>query len=241
MCVIFIANRSHPKYPFVALANRDEYYDRPTLAAAPWADEPTIFAGRDLVARGTWLGVADGGRFASVTNYRDPNGPVGDRSRGHMVSDFLRSNENAAEYINTITARADHYSGFNLIVGTFTKTDSELWYFSNHGGEPQKLGPGIYGLSNHLLSSTWPKVTRGLKAFSALITDEEIDPAACFELLSDETVAIDEELPDTGVGIERERILSPIFIKTPVYGTRSSSVVTLDNEFRWEFREKVFV
>ena len=241
MCVIFIAHRSHTKYPLVVLANRDEFYERPTLAAARWDDEPVIFAGRDLVAGGTWLGVADGGRFAAVTNYRDPNGQTGDRSRGHLVSDFLRSNENPAEYLETISTNGGHYSGFNLIVGSFTKTNNELWYFSNRGGEPQKLGSGLYGLSNHQLNTSWPKVTRGLQAFSELIANEEIDTDACFDLLSDETIATDEDLPNTGVGVERERILSPIFIKTPIYGTRSSFVVTLDNELRWEFREKVFV
>jgi uncharacterized protein with NRDE domain len=241
MCVIFIAYRSHAKYPLVALANRDEFYDRPTIAAARWDDEPAIFAGRDLVAGGTWLGVADGGRFAAVTNYRDPKGQTGDRSRGNLVSEFLPSHENAPDYIDTVSANADQYSGFNLIVGNFDERENELWYFSNRGGEPQKLRPGLYGLSNHLLNTSWPKVTRGLQAFSELITSEEIDTDVCFDLLSDETIAIDEDLPDTGVGLERERILSPIFVRTPIYGTRSSSVVTLDNELRWEFREKVFV
>jgi uncharacterized protein with NRDE domain len=239
MCVIFIAYRSHPKYPLVVLANRDEFYDRPTLSAARWDDEPSIFAGRDLVAGGTWLGVADGGRFAAVTNYRDPNGPTGNRSRGHLVSDFLRSGEDPAEFLRTVSTNAHRYSGFNLLVGVISSQARELWYFSNRGGEPKPLRAGLYGLSNHLLNTSWPKVTRGLRAFSEVVAKEEIDPDACFELLFDETVAIDENLPDTGVGIERERILSPIFIKTPVYGTRSSSVVTLDNEFRWEFREKV--
>jgi uncharacterized protein with NRDE domain len=241
MCVIFIAYRSHPKYPLIVLANRDEFFDRPTLAAAHWRDDSSIFAGRDLVAGGTWLGVADGGRFAAVTNYRDPNGPPGGRSRGRLVSDFLRSKDEPPKYLNSISANADRYSGFNLVVGSFYESENELWFFSNRGGGPRKLGPGLYGLSNHLLNTSWPKVTRGLQAFAELITDEEIDTDACFELLADETIAIDEDLPDTGVGIERERVLSPIFIKTPIYGTRSSSVVILDNDFRWEFREKVFV
>jgi uncharacterized protein with NRDE domain len=241
MCVIFIAYRSHPKYPLIVLANRDEFYERPTLAAARWDDEPSIFAGRDLVAGGTWLGVVDGGRFAAVTNYRDPNGPTGDRSRGHLVAEFLRSHDDPAEYLEAISANGDQYSGFNLIVGSLNERGNELWYFSNRGDKPQKLDAGLYGLSNHLLNTSWPKVARGIQAFSELITGEEIDTDACFDLLSDETIAIDEDLPDTGVGLERERILSPIFIKTPTYGTRSSSVVTLDNELRWELREKVFV
>lgn len=241
MCVIFVAFRSHPKYPLIVLANRDEFYDRPSLPAAPWADEPSVYAGRDLVAGGTWLGVTDDGRFAAVTNYRDPNGPTGDRSRGQLVSDFLRSKVGSAEFLKTINTNSDRYSGFNLIVGSFTRLESELWYFSNRGNEPQELEPDLYGLSNHLLNTSWPKVTRGLRAFSEIVARPEIDPGACFELLSDETIAIDEELPDTGIGIEHEQILSPIFIKTPGYGTRSSSVVTLDKEFRWDFQERVFV
>ena len=241
MCVIFVAFRSHPKYPLVVLANRDEFYDRPSLPATRWADEPSIYAGRDLVADGTWLGVANEGRFAAVTNYRDPSGPAGDRSRGHLVSDFLRSKEEPARFMQTIFYNANLYSGFNLIVGRFNDLKNELWYFSNRGGDPKPLAPGLYGLSNHLLNTSWPKVTRGLRSFSEVVASDEIDPNKCFDLLSDERIAIDEELPDTGVGIERERNLSPIFIKTPGYGTRSSSVVTLDKEFRWDFQERAFV
>jgi len=241
MCVIFIAFRSHPKYPLIVLANRDEYFDRPTLAAARWNEDPNIYAGRDLVAGGTWLGVADGGRFAALTNYRDSGGLIGVRSRGHLVADFLRSNDGPGTFLETVFVNANSYSGFNLIVGKLNELEDELWYFSNRGGEPTPLEPGFYGLSNHLLNTSWPKVTRGLRSFSDVVSKDEIDPDECFELLSDETIAIDEELPHTGFGIERERILSPIFIRTSDYGTRSSSVVTLDNEFRWEFEERVFV
>jgi len=238
MCVIFVAHRAHPKHPLLVLANRDEFYDRPTAAAAYWKDHPEIYAGRDLVSGGTWLGVANKGRFAAVTNYREPASPRGVRSRGELVADFLRSDIDAETYLQSVAAKADEYSGFNLLVGIANR---ELLYFSNRDNEIRRLGPGIYGLSNHLLNSDWPKVTNGLARFQTLVDGETISKADCFELLADETPAADGDLPATGVGVERERLLSPIFIRTPIYGTRSSTVLLVDNANNFDFNERVFV
>ena len=238
MCVLFIAHRFHPKHPLIVLANRDEFYDRPTAAATRWTDHPHVTAGRDLVGGGTWLGKSDGGRFAAVTNYRDPSRTEGTVSRGRLVADYLISDMEPAAYIQEVAEDRGEYSGFNLIVGS----SDELFYFSNAGPQPpERLKPGVYGLSNHLLNTPWPKVSNGLAAFERLISQEEFSREQGFALLADVTLAADPDLPDTGVGIERERILSPIFIRTPVYGTRSSTVVISDIGGQLELEERVFV
>jgi uncharacterized protein with NRDE domain len=237
MCVLFIAYRHHPKHPLIVLANRDEFYDRATAGAARWEDHPGVTAGRDLVGGGTWLGIADGGRFAAVTNYRDPSRPVGRISRGRLVADFLTGDAKPKEYMMGVEEVANAYSGFNLILGSA----NDLYYFSNAANEsPQRLSPGIYGLSNHLLNTPWPKVSNGLAAFERLISNDEFSREKGFGLLADESLAADTDLPDTGVGIDRERILSPIFIRTPVYGTRGSTIVVANSKGGLELEERVF-
>lgn len=237
MCVLFIAYRKHPRHPLIVLANRDEFYDRPTAPAAKWDDHPQVTAGRDLVAGGTWLGIADAGRFAAVTNFRDPHRPNGSVSRGRLVADFLFGETAAEEYISTVALEAENYSGFNLVVAD----REDLYYFSNAAGEPpERLAPGIYGLSNHLLNTPWPKVSSGLAAFEQLIENEEISKEAAFALLADETLAADSELPETGIGIEKERLLSSIFIRSSIYGTRSSTLVLAGGDGNLELNERVF-
>lgn len=237
MCVIFFAHRVHPVYPLILIANRDEFFDRPTAAASQWEDRPGIFAGRDLVHGGTWLGIADSGRFAAVTNYRQPSAPKGKHSRGALVTEFLASSGSPAGFLNELRARADDFSGFNLIAGD----RYELAYFSNREGIVRTLKPGIYGLSNHLLDTPWPKVRRGKERFSSATEGPEIVSDNLFAILGDKTLAPDDELPDTGVGYEREKLLSAIFIETPVYGTRSSSIVLADKDFRLSLDERTFV
>ena len=238
MCILFIAYRKHPRHPLIVLANRDEFYDRPTAPAARWEEHPQVTAGRDLVAGGTWLGIADGGRFAAVTNYRDPQRPPGTVSRGRLVADFLIGDEPAGDYLERIDEQAGNFSAFNLVVGD----PGSLYYFSNAGGQrPKSLGPGVYGLSNHLLDTPWPKVSSGLAAFERLIAEDEIRMEDAFRLLADETLAADEELPKTGVGIEKERLLSSIFIRSPIYGTRSSTLVLADADGDLKLEERVFV
>ncbi len=241
MCVIYLAYDRHPNYPLILAANRDEFYNRPTRAAHFWEDFPQIFAGRDLVASGTWLGVTKAGRFSAVTNYRDAEARAGELSRGDLVADFLKTDARVQVYLDSIRSQADRYSGFNLLVGEVNSERNELFYFSNRSGELRKLEKGIYALSNHLLDTPWPKVRSGRERFGQLISGNAISKPKLFELLTDESLAEDDELPDTGVGYEREKILSAIFIKTPIYGTRSSTVLTIDSSFKFDMEEKVFV
>lgn len=240
MCVIFFAYKIHPKFPLILLANRDEFYDRPTEKAKNWEDFPNIFAGRDLVGGGTWLGINNSGKFAAVTNYRQPNAPKGIQSRGHLTADFLKTDESAENYLQRIEAQKDDFSGFNLIVGEISARKNELFYYSNRGGKIQKLPSGIYGLSNHLLDTPWRKVEKG-KEFLRENLFENFSKDVSFQLLNDKTLADDEDLPDTGIGFEREKLLSAIFIETPIYGTRCSTVLTVNNDFKFDFEEKVFV
>lgn len=238
MCLIVFGISEDPARGLLLAANRDEFYDRPTLAAAAWEDAPAIFAGRDLVGGGTWLGVSQSGRFAAVTNYRDPKAPKGSRSRGELVSGFLSSEVPLGDYLDGIAGAASEFSGFNLIVGESRTAGIEAAYFSNREGVVRHLKPGVYGLSNHLLDTPWPKVRRAKDLFLAAAAE---DDGALFDLLSDRTLASDDELPDTGIGLERERLLSPIFIETPIYGTRCSTVVRLNADSPPRLVERVHV
>jgi uncharacterized protein with NRDE domain len=237
MCLIAFAYNVHPAYRLILAANRDEFYERPSSSADFWKDHPQILAGRDLKNGGTWLGVNRNGKFAAVTNYRDPASlKSGAPSRGKLISDYLKGNRNADDYLKKIFSRADHYNGFNLLAGD----DNDLFVFSNRG-EKQKLVPGIYGLSNHLLNTPWPKVTRAKRMIKAALEKKGADlEEALFHALTDHRVSSDEKLPSTGIGLEWERILSTIFINSPVYGTRSSTVLLIGKNKRVRFVEKVF-
>lgn len=241
MCVIYFAFEQREDYPLVLLANRDEFYDRPTAPAAPWDDAPYIFAGRDLKAGGTWLGVTDGGRFAAVTNFRDPSGEKGARSRGSLVADFLRIDESPGYYMNRVQHDAANYAGFNLLVGEISANTREMLYYSNRGSAVRHLGPGVYGVSNHLLDTEWPKLRRGKERFREMLHSIELPKDKFFELLADDALADDKELPETGIGYEREKLLSAIFIRSPIYGTRSSTVLTIDGDLQPVLDERVFV
>ena len=238
MCLILFAYQYHPRYHLVLAANRDEFYARPTAPLDYWPDHPEVLAGRDLEQQGTWLGVGRQGRLAAITNYRDPksikaNAP----SRGHLVSDFLTGTLHPEEYLQQIGESAGHYNGFNLLVGD---ADS-LFYFSNRGGPPQELKPGLYGISNHLLDTDWPKIYRGKQALSQVLAQEQdLSPEKLFLLMQDQTVAPDNQLPDTGIARDWEAVLSAIFITSPHYGTRSSSVVLIDKDGRVGFDERTW-
>jgi uncharacterized protein with NRDE domain len=240
MCIIYFALDRHPEFPLVLAANRDEFYERPTQSAHWWSDHPDILAGRDLVAGGTWLGITKRGRVAAVTNYREPGAPKGTRSRGDLVADFLKSSEPAESYLSRIEEWAEEYSGFNLLVGEFSSERRAMFYFSNRDNVVRELGPGVYALSNHLLDTPWPKVKRGKARFAELVSSR-VDREAIFDLLADEAVADDHELPSTGLEYKIEKALSAIFIKTPIYGTRCSTVVTFDERMNGELEERVFM
>ncbi len=237
MCLILLAWRSHPDYPLVVAANRDEFFARPTAPAGFWPESPKVLAGRDLEAGGTWLGVTRGGRFAALTNFRDPaRHTPGAPSRGQLVARFLTGAESGEEYLRELDAVADRYNGFNLVFGD----PAGLWYFSNCGEGAGQLAPGLYGLSNHLLDTPWPKVARGRSALAAALQALP-EEAPLFALLRDDRIAPDEELPRTGVSLEWERLLSAAFVQSPTYGTRSATIVVADAAGQWRFTEQAFL
>lgn len=243
MCLIIFAYKMRPRYELILAANRDEFYSRPTATADFWADAPEVFAGRDLAAGGTWLGITKRGRFAAVTNYRDALAPIGKKSRGNLSRDFLTGNEESEDFLQKIRREKDDFSGFNLLVGDFGAAN-ELFCFSNRDAtdEIKKLPAGIYGLSNHLLDTSWQKVEKSKTKFAELLQNSaEINASDLFQILSDRTPAEDCDLPETGIGIGRERILSPAFIAAGNYGTRSSTVLTIESGGTVNFYEKTHV
>ena len=237
MCLIILSYKVHDRYPLILAANRDEFYERPSAPVSLWEDAVGVIAGRDLQRGGTWLGIKKTGSIAMLTNYREPT-PFGRNapSRGWLVKDFLLSDYDPESYIEAITAKKDQYNGFNMIIGDIDR----LFYFSNRG-EMCKLSPGLYGLSNRLLDTPWPKTERGKKAMESLLAGKDDPlPEEIFAILKDRSKPDDSELPDTGVGLKWERILSSIFITSPIYGTRSSSVIMIDRRKHCVFIERVF-
>lgn len=228
MCLISFAFQAHPEYPLIVVANRDEYRDRPT-EPLHWWEGGEILAGRDLQAGGTWLGVSRSGRFAAVTNYREVPTPAGDfLSRGALVSSFLQSDLSPKNYCQQLSQTANQYLGFNLLC----IHGSEAAYTSNrHPDGVLELSTGVYGLSNHVLDTPWPKLTQVRSDLS-----KNIDKGKVVELpdlmsaMLDSTQAVDESLPDTGIGVERERWLSSAYIEGEAYGTRSTSGVSIDRD-----------
>lgn len=223
MCTLLFALDAHPRYRVVLAANRDEFHARPARGAGFWAEAPEVFAGRDLQACGTWFGVTLAGRWAALTNIRDPKDiRPGAPSRGELVAEFLRGGAPAEAYVRGLAG--ERYAGFNLVV-----CDEEgAWYLSNRAGGPRRLGPGVYGVSNALLDVPWPKVERGKAGLRALLEREEIGAEALLGLLADRGAAPDAALPDTGVGLALERALSPLFIDMPGYGTRASTAMLVE-------------
>jgi len=217
MCLIVVGWRAHADFPLLVAANRDEFHARPTAPAARWPDAPQVIGGRDLEAGGTWLGITDTGRFAAVTNVREPGVAPGARSRGGLTRDFLLSDTPAADYAARIAG--SEYSGFNLLLGD----GATLLYCSNRESEARVLAPGIYGLSNHRLDSPWPKLQTARQRFAAALPGLP-DENAFFELLADKGIAADADLPNTGVPLAWERLLSAVFVQSPDYGTRASTV-----------------
>jgi uncharacterized protein with NRDE domain len=238
MCLLLMAYRLHPDYCLVLIANRDEFYERPTLPLNFWPDAPHILAGRDLQAGGTWLGVSRKGKLAAVTNYREPARTRSDApSRGHLVDNFLLGDLSAAAYLKMVHARASQYNGFNLVV----MDPSGLYYYSNRKSQIRRLSAGLFGLSNHLLDTPWPKVESGKERLQACLQKtRQLDSESLLDLLHDPNRPDDEMLPQTGVGLEWERTLSPLFIHSPGYGTRCSSVILLTNDGNLTFVERSF-
>ncbi len=237
MCLILFAYNVHPAYRLILAANRDEFYERPSTPADFWTKYPQVLAGVDLKEKGTWLGVTKKGKFAAITNYRDPDSWKAQApSRGKLVSRYLTGSTDPEKYLNSISKKAHAYNGFNILLGDA----NNLFAYSNRG-EIQKLLAGIHGLSNRQLDTPWPKVKRGKRMLKAALEKKGDDlEEALFALLADRRIPPDDELPQTGVGLEWERILSPVFITSPVYGTRSSTILLIGKNRRVKFVEKVY-
>ncbi|RFU60472.1 NRDE family protein [Peribacillus glennii] len=237
MCLILFAYRVHPTYKLIVAANRDEFYKRPTAPVHYWEDHPQILAGRDLEKMGTWMGVTKNGRFAALTNYRNPKEIIdGKRTRGELVADFLKNSHNPLDYMRKLEMNRTLYPGYNLLAGD-TK---ELYYYSNIENKLRRLKPGIYGVSNHVLDTAWPKVKRGKEDLSKIIIEQkDLLVDGLFTVLQNADPFPDDILPNTGVSLEWERILSPLFIQSDGYGTRSSTVLLITDEEVF-FQERVY-
>ncbi|MEO0556846.1 MAG: NRDE family protein [Bacteroidota bacterium] len=235
MCLVLFALDAHPTQRLVVLANRDEFYARPTAPSSWWRDAPDVLAGRDLEAGGTWMGITRSGRWTAVTNVRDPSSIRTDvRSRGDLTRAFLTSDVSARQYVADVFRQRDAYNGFNLLVGD----TQETWIVSTRLSEPRQLEAGIYGLSNDTLDTPWPKVQRGKDGLKRLLDSDEIHGQAAFAVLSDAEPASDADLPDTGVGLAWERALSSPFIQMERYGTRTSTVLTVSSDGRAAWAER---
>lgn len=238
MCLIAFAWRAHPRWRLVLAGNRDEFHARPSAPLARW-DDGVVVGGRDLEAGGTWLGVTDAGRCCVVTNVRDPRDPQLGVSRGLLATDYLKGGADAATHAQVLQAAAADYRPFNLL--TFDVHDA--FYLGNRPvPKAQKVTPGIHGLSNADFNTPWPKtraLMQRLEAWLATQADDD-DVAPLFAALADEHRAPDDQLPDTGVGLERERWLSSAFIRGERYGTRASTIVALGHDGRGVIVERRF-
>lgn len=239
MCLIAFNTNEHDLYQLILISNRDEFYERPTLPAAYWEDNPNILAGRDLKQFGTWLGVDTSGRLAALTNYRDMSlEKERSTSRGDLVRNFLTQTLPATDYLKKLKDTKSNYNGYNLLVGN----KDQLYYYGNQANEIIKLTPGTYGLSNHLLDTPWPKVESIKTKLDTYIHNKlDLNTDDLFNILLDSEKALDNELPETGINKELEKELSSIFIKTKGYGTRASTIVLIDYEGKVSFIERTFI
>lgn len=231
MCLIAISWGLHPRYPLALIANRDEFHARPTAPAGPDPAQADVYGGRDLVQGGSWLLVSARGRLAAVTNVRVGRAPeAAPRSRGALVRDFVAGDESAEDYLAKLASAAPDFGRFNLLAWD----GASLRFASNHPRyATHAVTPGVHAMSNGAFDAAWPKSTRATQALSSWLDATalgEPDPAGLFDALADTTQAPDDALPDTGVGIELERALSPPFVRGAAYGTRCSSVVLVAAE-----------
>ena len=240
MCVVYLAYKQHKEIPLLILSNRDEFYNRPTEPAHYWSKNSKILGGQDIEAKGTWLACRQDGAWAIITNYRDPNWQVKmPRSRGLLVRDYIESYDKPENFLKYLKKDKYSYLGYNLLFGKLT----DIYYYNNKEKESQKLEPALYGLSNHLLDTPWPKVLDGKRELENILKEEKfikggtLDPAPFFSFLQNSELAEDNRLPQTGVSLEWERVLSSRFIRSKEYGTRTSTLIWLDLEQNLNFLE----
>jgi uncharacterized protein with NRDE domain len=238
MCLILFAWQVHPRYRLVVAANRDEFHARPTAAAEFWPEQPDLLAGRDLQAGGTWLGVTRSGRFAAVTNYREPLAPEAplECSRGELVRDYLASAATPAAHASALLEAGLAYRGFSLLLGT----RQTLLSVSNRQGAADEVSEGFHGLSNHLLDTEWPKVKAGRARLQRVLGAERVEAEALLELLADRATAPGEMPAAAGGDEQRRQLMQHSFIVSPTYGTRSSTVLLVDCAGGMEFVERRF-
>ncbi|WP_077603396.1 NRDE family protein [Oceanobacillus sojae] len=238
MCLITFAYHAHPKYKLILLSNRDEFYNRPTLPAGFWKDKPDILGGRDLLQLGTWLAVSKQGKFAAVTNYRDPALPeVKTFSRGELPVDFLLQNIDGKTFLDQLSKNRHNYSGYNILFGD----KDTLYHYNNVYNQSSEIKAGVYGLSNDTLNTPWPKVERSkwdlanyIQSHTVVHTEDLLDS------LQNRAQADDKFLPRTGIRTDLEKALSSIFIETPDYGTRASTILLIDHRNHVTFIEKTY-
>ncbi len=238
MCLILFSYQQHPKYPLIVVANRDEFFERPTEQAHWWKEFPNMLAGKDTIGNGSWFGMSRDGKFSGLTNYRDGFNIKKDApTRGKLVTNFLTQAVEPKPYLESIAETGHLYNGYNLL----TFDGEEIWHYSNINNEITKIEPGTHGLSNALLNSDWPKINQGKARLAELVQAEEFSVEAAFEMMLNENRPADEALPSTGVPIEWERKLSSMCIKTENYGTRCSTVMLWDTEGNVYFEERSYV
>lgn len=223
MCLVLFAFDTHPRWRLVLLANRDEFLARPADPMGFWPERPDLLAGRDRAGGGTWLGLTASGRFGCITNFREGEPyRAAAPSRGQLLLDYLGGDAAPGAFLEELAPEAARYGGFNVLLAD----RHGLHYGSNRGAGPRAVAPGLHGLSNHLLDTPWPKVERGKRLLGELLAGgAEPSPDALLAVLADDLRPPDAELPETGVGLVRERELGPILIRTAAYGTRASTVV----------------
>ena len=241
MCLIALAYKKHPNYPFLLSANRDEFYNRPANFADYWKESPQLLAGRDCVAGGTWLGITTSGRFAAITNYSEEGsaGKTHPLSRGELSRTFLAGNKSAEKFLVDVRPNDKKYGGFNLLL----MDNTGLFCYSNRDGNIIHLEPGVYGLSNHKIDTPWPKVKRAKKYFKELLKSQEVSHDQLFSATSDRKGVLKSMGPGIKftASIESAKPMSAQFITSEDYGTRANTTIMINKQGLVQFRERNFL
>ncbi len=236
MCILLLAIDCVEGWPLVLLGNRDEFHARPSMGAQPWMSAADCLGGTDLEAGGSWLMQRNDGRFAAVTNVRSGARATLPRSRGELVRDFVLGNDAPSDFIDALLEQRERYAPFNLVIGE----RRAIWLIEGIDGRVHRLARGVHAISNGPFNARWPKADSLQTAFGAATARGLPEDERLFALLRDEREADPASLPDTGVGHELERRLSPIFIRDSAYGTRCSTLVLHDGDDGLHVRERLF-